>query len=160
MFYLLNNLDFYIIVLSTIFFFCLFQGVFSIQNINKFLGIHPWIVIGVKILGFILFFGLFFYLCADVCDAAGPEGNDLPKAEVKVSGDNHNTLSINNSTFNVPDSVARGLTNLGTGAAVAAGLKAGASIAKTSGLSPTAKIGVITATGVLGGATCNYCIRR
>ena len=152
MFYLLNNLDFYIIVLSTIFFFCLFQGVFSIQNINKFLGIHPWIVIGVKILGFILF--------ADVCDAAGPEGNDLPKAEVKVSGDNHNTLSINNSTFNVPDSVARGLTNLGTGAAVAAGLKAGASIAKTSGLSPTAKIGVITATGVLGGATCNYCIRR
>ena len=107
-----------------------------------------------------MFFGLFFYLCADVCDAAGPEGNDLPKAEVKVSGDNHNTLSINNSTFNVPDSVARGLTNLGTGAAVAAGLKAGASIAKTSGLSPTAKIGVITATGVLGGATCNYCIRR
>ena len=48
---------------------------------------------------------------------AGPEGNDLPKAEVKVTGDNHNTLSINNSTFNIPDCVATGLTNIGTGAA-------------------------------------------
>lgn len=72
MFFLLNNLDFYIIVTSTIFFFCLFQGVFSIQNINKFFGIHPWIVIGVKILGFVLFFCLLFYLCADECYAAGP----------------------------------------------------------------------------------------
>ena len=38
-------------------------------------------------------------MCGDVCYAAGPDGNDFPKAEVKVSGDNHNTLSINNSTF-------------------------------------------------------------
>ena len=105
-------------------------------------------------MGFVLFFGLLFYLCGDVCYAAGPEGNDLPKAEVKVSGDNDNTLSINNSTFNVPDSVARGLTNLGTGTAVAAGLKAGASIAKTSGLSPTAKIGILAAGAIgLGGGT-------
>ena len=153
MFFLLNNLDFYIVIPSTIFFFSLFQGVFTIQNINKFFGIHPWIAIGVKILGYVLFFGLLFYLCADVCDAAGPEGKDLPSAEVKVTGDNHNTLSINNSTFNIPDSIATGLTNLGTGAAVAAGLKAGASIAKTSGLPPTAKIGVLAATGILGGAT-------
>lgn len=51
---------------------------------------------------------------------------NLPKAEVKVTGDNHNTLSINNSTFNIPDSIVTGLTNLGTGAVVGAGLKAGA----------------------------------
>lgn len=151
MFFLLNNLDFYIIVTSTIFLFGLFKGVFSIQNINKFFGIHPWIAIGVKILGFVLFFGLLFYLCGDVCYAAGPEGNDLPKVEVKVSGDNDNTLSINNSTFNVPDSVARGLINVGTGAAVAAGLKAGASIAKTSGYSPAVKLGAVLITGVSGG---------
>ena len=50
-------------------------------------------------------------MCGDVCYAAGPDGNDFPKAEVKVSGDNHNTLSINNSTFNVPDYVATGQTN-------------------------------------------------
>ena len=90
----------------------------------------------------------FFYLCADKCYAAGPEGNDLPKAEVKVSGDNHNTLRINNSTFNVPDSVARGLTNVGTGAAVVAGFKAGASIAKTSGSSPAVKLGAVLVTGI------------
>ena len=91
-------------------------------------------------------------MCGGLCYAAGPEGNDLPKAEVKVSGDNHNTLSINNSTFNVPDSVDRGLTHVGTGAAIAAGLKAGGSIAKTSGLSPTAKIGIL-AGAIIGGTT-------
>ena len=157
MFSLFNNLDFYIIIISTMFFFALFQGVFSIQNIKKFYseaeGLHPLIPIGVKFLGFVLFFGLLFYLSIDVCYAAGLEGNDLPKAEVKVTGDSHNTLSINNSTFNIPDSVARGLTNVGTGAAVAAGLKAGGSVAKTSGFSPTAKIGVLAAGAIIGGST-------
>ena len=150
-FFILNNLDLYIVIPSTIFFFCLFQGVFSIQNINKFFGIHRWIAIGVKFLGFVLFFGLLVYLCPDICYAAGPEGYDLPKAEVKVTGDNHNTLSINNSTFNIPDSVATGLTNLGTGAAVAAGFKTGASIAKTSVNSPAVKLGAVIITSISAG---------
>ena len=70
MFFILNNLDLYIVIPSTIFFFCLFQGVFSIQNINKFFGIQPLIAIGVKFLGFVLFFGLLVYLCPDICDGS------------------------------------------------------------------------------------------
>ena len=56
------------------------------------------------------------------------------------------------SNINIANAVATGFTNLGTGAAVAAGLKAGASIAKTSGFSPTAKLGIMGA-GVAIGAT-------
>lgn len=64
-----------------------------------------------------------------------------------------NTINLNNTSFNIPDSVTKGLTNLSTGAAVAAGIKAGASVAKSTGLSPAAKIGVITAGAVLAGST-------
>ena len=65
----------------------------------------------------------------------------------------NNTLSINNSTFNIFDSVSTGLTNVGTGAAIAAGLKAGDSIAKAYGLSPTAEIGVLVVGAIIGGYT-------
>ena len=123
LFSLFNNLDFYIIIISTIFFFGVFQEVFSIQNIKKFFGLHPWIPIGIKFLGFVLFFGLLFYLSIDVCYAAGLEGNDLPKADVKV-GDN--TINIHNPNFNVPaDAVAKGLTNVGVGAGIAGGMSYG-----------------------------------
>jgi hypothetical protein len=96
-----------------------------------------------------LFICLVLYLFSSEAFAMAPEGSDLPKPQVKVS-DNHNTVSINNSTFHIPDAVAKGLTNVGTGAAVAAGLKAGA---KSSGLSPTAKIGVMAAGAIIGGST-------
>ena len=146
-----NSLDIFIIISSSIFFFCLFQGYFSIKNIKNFLGTHPKIATGLILLGFILFICFFLYLSMDVVYAMGPEGSYLPKPEVKIS-DNNNTLSINNSNINIPDSVARGLTNVGTGAAVAAGVKAGASIAKTSGLTPTAKFGLLAGGGLFGGA--------
>jgi len=80
----------------------------------------------------------------------GSEENNLPKPQIKVS-DNHNTLSINNSTINIPDVVATGLTNIGTGAVIAAGLKAGSSVAKTSGFSPAGKLGLVTAVAAVGG---------
>jgi hypothetical protein len=65
--------------------------------------------------------------------------------------DNQNTLSIKDSTINIPNSVAQGLTNVGTGAAVAAGIKAGSSVAKTSGGSPFSKLDMIFAGAVIGG---------
>lgn len=150
-----DDLNFYIIVLSTIFFYCLFQGYFSLHNINNFLHSHPWIATLLKFFCLVLLICLLMYLFSDTVYAMSPE-DDLPKTNPKLkvtTGDNRNTFSINNSTINIPDSVSRGLANVGTGAAVAAGLKAGASIAKTSGLSPTAKIGVMTAGAVIGGST-------
>lgn len=153
----LDYLNFYIIVPSTIFFYCLFGGYFSIKNIQNFLHSYPLIGTVLKLLAGVSLTCLVLYLFSDTAYAMPTEssaGSDLPKPEVKVTtGDNHNTLSINNSTINIPDTVARGLTNVGTGAAVAAGLKAGASIAKASGLSPTAKIGVICAGALIGGST-------
>lgn len=152
----LDYLNFYIIVPSAIFFYCLFEGYFSIQNITNFLHSYPLIATVLKLLGWVFLICLVLFLFSDTAYAMAPEssGSDLPKPDVKVTtGDNHNTLSINNSTFNIPDTVARGLTNIGTGAAVAGGMKAGASIAKASGFSPTAKIGVIAAGAFIGGST-------
>lgn len=109
-----------------------------------------------KLLGWLFLISLLLYLFSSTAYAAmAPDshGSDLPKPELKVTtGDNHNTLSINNS-INIPDTVARGLTNIGTGAAVAGGMKAAGSIAKASGLSPTAKIGVMAAGALIGGST-------
>lgn len=152
----INSFDLYIIVASTIFFYCLFQGYFgsAVYNIKLYLQSHPLISTIFKLLGVLLVICLVLYLFSDTAYAMAPEGSDLPKPEVKVTtSDNHNTLSINNSSINIPDTVARGLTNVGTGAAVAAGLKGGASIAKASGLSPTAKIGVMSVGAVIGAST-------
>lgn len=149
-----NSFDLYVIVLSTIFFYCLFEGYFSVYNIKLYLDSHPLISAGLKLLGVLLVICLVLYLFTDTAYAMAPDASNLPKPEVKVTAsDSHNTLSINDSTINIPDTVARGLTNVGTGAAVAAGLKAGASIAKASGLSPTAKIGVMSAGAVIGAST-------
>jgi hypothetical protein len=82
-----------------------------------------------------------------------PEGgDDLVKPEVKLTtGDVNNSLHIKDSNINIPNVVATGLTNLGTGAAVAAGLKSGASIVKATGLSPGAKLGAMVAGGISAG---------
>lgn len=148
-----DNLNFYIIVPSAIFFYCLFEGYLSVHNIKKFWSAYPLIRKALKYLVFILFTGLLLYLFSETFYVMAPQGNDLPKSEIKITGDNKNTLSINNSTIILPDSVSKGLTNLGTGAAVGAVIKAGASLVKASGLSPTAKIGVMTAGAVVGGTT-------
>lgn len=147
-----DYLNFYILVPSTIFFYCLFQGYFSTHNIKNFLHSYPWIKIALKLLGGIFLICLLIYFTTDTAYAMGPE--DLPKPGVKVTtGDVANSVNIKDSNINIPNAVATGLTNLGTGAAVAAGVKAGASIAKTSGLSPAAKIGVMAAGAIIGGST-------
>ena len=147
-----DYLDYYYLIPSIIFFICLFQGYFGLlyKNIFKILILHPWIVTSLKYLLLVLFICIFMYILSDTVYAMPSESSDLSKAEVNVK-DNHNTLSINNSTFNIPDSVAKGLTHLGTGAAVAAGVKAGASITKSTGFSPAGKLGAIAFGGFAAG---------
>lgn len=150
------DLNFYIIVPSTIFFYCLFSGYFSIKNIQNFLHSYPLIGTVLKLLAWVLLICLVLYLFSNTAYAMAPEssaGSDLPKPEVKVTtGDVSNSVTIRDSNINIPNAVATGLTNLGTGAAVAAGVKAGASIAKASGFSPAAKVGVTVVSGLSAGA--------
>lgn len=152
------NLD--LLVISTIFFYCLFNGYLSSHKIKNFLHSHPWVGTVLKLLGCVLLIlaGV-LYLTSDTAYAMAPEsssphgGSDLPKGDVKVTtGDVSNSVTIKDSTINIPDMVARGLTNLGTGAAVAAGIKGASSIAKAGG-SPTAKLGIMAAGGIIGGAS-------
>jgi hypothetical protein len=153
--YFFLYLDLYIIVPSTIFFYCLFNGYFSIKNIKNILHSYPLIGTVLKLLGWVLLICLVLYLFSDTAYAMAPEssgGSDLPKPKVNVTtGDVSNSVTIKDSTINIPNAVATGLTNLGTGAAVAAGDKAGASIVKAGGLSPGAKLGVVIASGLSGG---------
>nr|YP_009327816.1 hypothetical protein [Epichloe typhina]APB96775.1 hypothetical protein [Epichloe typhina] len=91
------------------------------------------------------------YFMMDTVYTMAPEGIKEP-ITVKV-GDNQNTINLNNTSINIPASVTKGLTNLGTGAAAVAGIKAGVSLAKTSGLYTTAKLGLMTAGAVIAGST-------
>nr|YP_009307006.1 orf242 [Tolypocladium ophioglossoides]AOR52827.1 orf242 [Tolypocladium ophioglossoides] len=150
----LNYLNFYIVVPSTLFFYCLFQGYFSIQNIKNLLRSYPLIGTVLNILVSVLLICLLLYLFTDTVYAMAPDGSDLPKPEVKLTtGDVSNSIQIKDSNINIPNVVATGLTNLGAGAAIAAGLKGGASIAKATGLSPGAKLGVMAAGAIIGGTT-------
>jgi hypothetical protein len=150
----LNSLNFYIIVPSTIFFYCLFQGYFSIRNIKNLLYSYPLISTLFNFFVSLFLICLLLYLFSDTVYAMAPEGYNFPNSEVKLTtGDVSNSVHIKDSNINIPNTVATGLTNLGTGAAIAAGLKGGASIAKASGLSPGAKIGVMAAGAIIGGAT-------
>lgn len=102
----------------------------------------------------VLLICLLLYLITDTVYAMVPvpedSASDLPKPEVKVTtGDVSNSVQIKDSKINIPNEVATGLTNLDSGAAVAAGLKGGASIAK--GLPPVARLGILIAEGVSGG---------
>lgn len=143
-------LNLYIIVPSTIFFYCLFQGYLSLNNINNFLHLYPWIGTA---LAWVLLICLLLYFTTDTVYAMGTvaEGSasDLPKPHVKVNtGDVTNSVNIKDSNINIPNSVATGLTNLGTGAAVAAGFR----VSKYVGGSPAAKIGAAIVGGVAGAA--------
>ena len=148
-----DYLNFYIIVPSTIFFYCLFNGYFSIHNIKNLLHSypHPGIRIGTA-LAWVLLICLVLYLFSNTAYAMAPEsfgGSDLPKPEVKLTtGDVSNSVHIKDSNINIPNAVATGLTNLGTGAAVVGGLK----LAKYVGGSPAAKIGAAVVGGVAGAA--------
>jgi hypothetical protein len=151
------NLD--ILVASTIFFYCLFNGYFSSHNINKFLHSHPRTVLILFGCVLLILAGV-LYLTSETAYAMAPEssspavGSGLPKGDVKVTtGDVSNSVTIKDSTINIPDQVSRGLTNLGTGAALAAGITGASSIAAKGGGSVTVKLGILAAGGLIGGAS-------
>nr|YP_010564231.1 hypothetical protein OYW92_mgp09 [Epichloe bromicola]UYX62215.1 hypothetical protein [Epichloe bromicola] len=151
----LDYLNIYIIVPSTIFFYCLFNGYFNINYIKGFLHSYPLIGTFLKLLGWIFLICLVLYLLSDTVYAMAPgysgSNTDLPKGDVKITtGDVSNSLTIKDSTINIPDIVARGLTNLGTGTAIAAGITGASSIATKAGSSPMAKLGIIATGGVIG----------
>jgi hypothetical protein len=152
-----NYIDICTIILSTILFYYLFNGYFSIKNIKKILHSYPLIGTGLKLLVFILLICLVIYFFTDTAYAMAPDssaGSNLPKPDLKVTtGNVNNSVTIKDSTLMIPDIVARGLTNLGTGAAVAAGITGASSIAVKAGVSPTAKLGIMAAGGLIGGVS-------
>lgn len=147
-------IDISTIVLSTIFFYYLFNGYLSIKNIKNLLNSYPLIVAFFKLLGLVLLICLAIYFFTDIAYAMAPEpsaDNNLPKPDVNVTtGDVNNSVTIKDSTINIPNVVAIGLTNLGTGAAVAAGITGASGIAAKAGVSPTAKLGIMAVGGVIG----------
>nr|YP_010247527.1 hypothetical protein MFQ26_mgp10 [Cordyceps pruinosa]QQA36261.1 hypothetical protein [Cordyceps pruinosa] len=143
------NLNLYFVLLSTIFFYLLFNGYFNIRQINNILNNYSFIGITLKFIGSLLIICLTLYYFIDVID---PQINYL-KAPNVSTGDINNTLHIVDSNIYIPKLIANGLTNIGTGAAVAAGLKAGSSIAKGTGLPPAAKIGIMAVGALIGGST-------
>ena len=147
-----NFLDFYIIVTSIIFFFCLFQGYITREAIQKMNNSRYGYLI-IAILTIWLIIGVFYFSFGEVYADEDPDKTNGTSTANVIIKDNQNTLSIKDSVINIPDSVAKGLTNVGTGAAIAAGMKAGSTIAKTAGGSPFAKLGMVFAGGVIGGGT-------
>lgn len=76
----------------------------------------------------------------------GVYAEDIPKPEVKVAD---NTINIHNPNISVPaDAVAKGLTNVGVGAAIAGGMSAMAALMKSS---PAIKVGTVIAGGAAAG---------
>jgi hypothetical protein len=63
-----------------------------------------------------------------------------------------NTININNPNINIPGSVAKALTNIGTDAAIGGGMSAGANAIKGSALPSGIKFVTTVARGVATGA--------
>lgn len=59
-----------------------------------------------------------------------------------------NNVNINNPNINIPGSVAKALTNIGTGAAIGSGMNAAANAVKASVLPPSVKFLATMAGGV------------
>lgn len=149
-----QDFNLYTIAFSAIFFYGLFSGYYKPKVIQNFRQSNPLLGTILLILGGVLLICLVLLLLGDTAYAMAPEsssGNGLDKHDLNVStGDVNNSLTIKDSTINIPDAVARGLTNLGTGAAVAAGMKGASSLASNSGLPMAAKVGIMAGGAVIG----------
>lgn len=138
----IDDLNFYIIISVAIVLFCLFQGYLGkiLQNTANFL-FSPT---ALEYLVIVLILCLILYLTIKEVHA-----EDIPKPEVKVAD---NTINIHNPNISVPaDAVAKGLTNVGVGAAIAGGMSAMAALMKSSPLPPAIKVGTVIAGGAAAG---------
>ena len=90
-----------------------------------------------------------------------PLDSDLFKADanpkmIVTNGDLSTSVTIKDSTINKPEQEVRGLTNLGAGAVVAAGIPAASYIVAKAALCSTAKLVIMTVGGLQG---CLYSCR-
>ena len=149
--------DFTIILPVAILVFCLLQdyfGKFFKKFAYPFIGKSP---VALEYIVIAVFLILGFILLSDNVLAMSPEdsGINLPpvgeiKSDVKVSDAN---INIQNPNINVSaDKLAKGLSNVGVGAAIGAGMSATANLVKSSSLPTGAKFGTVIAGGAAAGA--------
>lgn len=141
-----NDLNFWILIPSIIFFFLLFEGYLgkNLKYVTLNMGWLEYLLILISV-----FTLLYIYTSTDVILLDGDEDlvNKLSKSEVKVT----DAININNPNLTIPaEPLSKGLSNVGIGAAVAGGMSAASTVVKNSSLPPATKLGVIAAGGTIG----------
>ena len=71
--------------------------------------------------------------------------------KLKAAASVNNSVHVHNPNINITAGMANALTNVGVGAAIGAGMSAGATIAKNSALPVVGKLGIIIASGLAAG---------
>lgn len=140
-----NFFDFTFIICVALVVFCLLQGYFgkTLQRFTKIIFKSS----NIEYLVIFLLIGLFFISNCSAIEYCIDESID--KKLMDVSGNN---VNINNPNINIPGSVAKALTNIGTGAAIGGGMSAAANVIKGSALPPSVKLLASMAGGVAAGA--------
>ena len=147
----MNYLDLFVILSVAVVLFCLFEGYFT-KRLKDF-GVLLFNPVAFEYLMVVLFICLVLYsydcFTLDFYHLMGSEGGDLPKPNVNLEG---SSVNIHNPNINVnTTALAKGLTNVGVGAAVAGGMSAASSIVKTTALPPVVKFGTVVAGGAAAG---------
>lgn len=141
-----NFFDPTIILSVAIIVFCLLQGYFGktltrfIKNIFNPIYLEYWVIIFFTLGLFYFYYKYGIEYCVD---------EETEKKLMDVKG---NTVNINNPNINIPGSVSKALTNIGTGAAIAGGMSAVANVIKGSAPPSSIKLGATIFGGVASGA--------
>lgn len=147
----MNYLDLFVILPVAVVLFCLFEGFFT-KRLRDFgtLFFNPVAFEYTMVVLFICLV-LYFYDCftLDFHYMMGSEGGDFPKPNVNLEG---SSVHVHNPNINVnTTALAKGLTNVGVGAAIAGGMSAASSVVKTTALPPAVKFGTVVAGGAAAG---------
>ncbi len=166
----------YFFIPSTVFFYCLFNGYFKIQNIKNLCSYKLRFGIVLNLFCWVLLICFILYISVRTVDAMSPDNSNVRDSSSPGELNVYNlrstyTSHCNNTSYapmtsqgdigndytsniTMSETVQSVLMNIGTGVAVAGGLIGGSTIAaKASGASITAKIGIMAAGGVIGGAS-------
>jgi hypothetical protein len=145
----MTYLNFFIIIpLSIFIFFCL-EGYLgkSVKRLVSKINTIEFFLICVLIS---TIFIIILNFNIEIVYALDEEGIKKITEEMKDVNVNTN-VSINNPNINLPDSVFKGLTNIGIAGAIGAGMSSVAKVLKSSSLSPIVKISVLAGTGLATG---------
>nr|YP_010164140.1 hypothetical protein K8J96_mgp38 [Metarhizium album]QRK27466.1 hypothetical protein [Metarhizium album] len=139
---------FRIIPLSIFIFFCL-EGYLgkSVKRLVSKMNTIEFFLICALISGIFI---IIFSFNIEVVYALDDEAIKKITEETKDVNVNTN-ISLNNPNINLPDSVFKGLTNVGIAGAIGAGMSSAAKVLKSSSLPPAVKIGVLAGTGIATG---------